>query len=408
MNVRQVVDALIIPVGALSVFAISLLADYAGLTTAGMGRGQWALLIVAVGVAIGATALKLKPLAFLASRGVGGPEVVLAATSCALSLVVADVLARHFAGPAYVATRYGWDVPANATQQWRVEDAKGQWRDVRVQHSNHGFKRWGDTLGTPRVLVIGDSFTEMTGVSNGEEWYSYLERQFPGRQWFVFGAGGYGTLQELMVLEDVFSSVQPQVILWQFCVNDYSDNLFEYGRALYPTSNMEVRPYLEGDTIVYRLPLPFAPLRRRSFLADRILYEYDHTVQDRYTARRARDPEGERKTIVAWEAGIEKQFDSAATLVTKRILERVRRRAGAIPIYFFHACGPLGDRERTLCTTVGLHCIEGVTEAVNAVGATGAEVRRVNDGHWNLRGNKVAGEFLAGYLQTQPAFSTAR
>jgi hypothetical protein len=31
----------------------------------------------------------------------------------------------------------------------------------------------------------------MNVVSNGEEWYAYLENAFPAVEWFVYGGGGY-------------------------------------------------------------------------------------------------------------------------------------------------------------------------------------------------------------------------
>ena len=139
-----------------------------------------------------------------------------------------------------------------------VQDTKGNFRKVVNRYFDHGFKRWPKyNDGKPRVLIIGDSFTQMVQVSNGEEWYAYLERAFPDIAFYVFGGGGYGTLQEYMVMDDYFDEIRPDAIIWQFCRNDFHNNYYELDRKDYPYNNHFIRPYLENGNIVYRLPLPF-------------------------------------------------------------------------------------------------------------------------------------------------------
>ena len=137
-----------------------------------------------------------------------------------------------------------------------VQDTKGNYRVVTNEYFTHGFKRWPTDPGDkPRVLIIGDSFTQMTYVSNGEEWYAYLERAFPDIAFYVFGAGGYGTLQEYMVMDDHIDTIKPDAIIWQFCSNDYSNNDYELDYKEYPLNNHATRPYWENGAVVYRLPL---------------------------------------------------------------------------------------------------------------------------------------------------------
>src|SRR5688500_5741406 len=38
------------------------------------------------------------------------------------------------------------------------------------------------------------------------------------------GAGGYGTLPEYLVLDQTIDEIQPTMILWQFCTNDFISN----------------------------------------------------------------------------------------------------------------------------------------------------------------------------------------
>jgi len=98
--------------------------------------------------------------------------------------------------------------------------------------------------------------TEAYQVSNGEEWYAYLEGHFSNVEVFVSVVEGYGSLQEYLVLDDYIDTIKPNLILWQFCSNDYDNNLYELDLAGYPYNNHGLRPYLEQGAIVYRLPLP--------------------------------------------------------------------------------------------------------------------------------------------------------
>src|SRR5262249_39998242 len=138
-----------------------------------------------------------------------------------------------------------------------VQDQPGQFRTVENTFFKAGFKRWGNlNPPSPKVFILGDSFTEMGLVSNGEEWYGYLEKAFNTVEWFVHGTGGHGSLQEYMVLNDYIDQIKPNLILWQFCPNDYADNFYPWDRKTYPHNNFGIRPYLEHGQIVYKLPMP--------------------------------------------------------------------------------------------------------------------------------------------------------
>ncbi len=185
--------------------------------------------------------------------------------------------------PVYLPNK-NWAAGDNTTVNSIVEDSLGDRRTIAVRYFRNGFKRWGD-VDTKKIkmFIIGDSFTLMRLVSNGEEWYSYLEQEFGDLELFVYGGGGYGSLQEFMILDEFIDKIHPQLILIQFCGNDYANNLYDLDLRGYPYNNHAVRPYLEDGKIVYRLPLPFAALRKRSFIADRVLVVYDRFVSHQAT-----------------------------------------------------------------------------------------------------------------------------
>lgn len=108
----------------------------------------------------------------------------------ALLYACMDVLLGWIYSTIDVPTKYGWSVAADRKITRTVQDTQNNFRKVVNQYFSHGFKRWPDASGNKsRVLILGDSFTEMTYVSNGEEWYAYLERAYPDIAFYVFGGG---------------------------------------------------------------------------------------------------------------------------------------------------------------------------------------------------------------------------
>jgi hypothetical protein len=342
-KIRNLLDRLILPAFALGLAALALVPDLIGIGAPGFGVWEIALLVTSLGLLLANLVLPVRPITtvqrMLADSKVGWREILLFSLSVIVTGLTADIVLGFLLPPTYVAkSKYGWESdPADKVRLSTIEDTTGQFREVTIRYFQNGFKRWRNTNTHKRkVFVIGDSFTEAVQVSNGEEWYSYLENQLSNVELFVYGSGGYGSLQEYMVLDDYIDSIHPDLILWQFCSNDYHNNIYELELWDYPHSNNAVRPYLEEDRIVYRLAVPYAKLTQNSFIADRLLKEYDRFMwrrehQDRAAAKR-RKAEQETQPDVARRL---KLLREKATYVTLEIMKKVKKRAKEIPIYLF-------------------------------------------------------------------------
>jgi hypothetical protein len=319
-------------------------------------------------------------------------EAMLLVIPSLLALILGDMSLNVVCGATYtLTTKYGWTAPENRTMLRTVQDQPGQFRTVENRFFRAGFKRWGN-LNSPntKLLILGDSFTEMNQVSNGEEWYGYLEKAFDTVEWFVHGMGGYGSLQEYMVLNDYIDQIKPNLILWQFCSNDYINNSYVWDRKTYPYNNFGVRPYLEHGQIVYKLPMPLPFLRKNSKIADLLLVIYD-----------AKMKESTHAIPAPTESLLTAQEKNEAYRVTLEILSMARKRARDIPFFLFSA-NQLGDREESLCVEASITCIPGVRDHLERQKAHGVTVEVVDDGHWNKAGNRYVGEYLVQYLRHNP------
>lgn len=251
---------------------------------------------------------------------------------------------------------------------------------------DYGFKRWGDVhTNKSKVLLIGDSFTQMYYVLNGQEYYSYLEKAFPEAEFFVFGGTGYGTLQEYMVLNDTFDLIEPDMILWQFCKNDLMNNLHSYEIKVGCYNNGINRPYLENGEITYKKPRPLWLLRKYSRFFDYALWKYDEFIYS------IGCQEEENKTI-NYPDEQKKAYD-----VTKEIFSLIRDKTKETPIVMFEAC--LDSHEFSmLCDDLNITCIYGLRDHLQSKEKEGIRVTNKINKHWNENGNKLVGEYLAEAL----------
>jgi len=399
MSATFLADRFLLPAFACVLVFVGCLPDLLGIATPGLRPVQICLFVVGGAIVFTNVIMRRSPVSSLVSMlrgaGIGRREAVLMIVSVSGAVVVGDLLLRAVLPPTYVTTRYGWPTHAELVRTRTVMDTPGRLRAISVRYFDNGFKKWGDVNATEyKLFVIGDSFTEMAFVSNGEEWYSKLANELRNVQLFVYGGAGYGSLQEYMVLDDYIDAIKPDGILWQFCNNDYENNLYEFDLLGYPYNNHGIRPYLEGGRIVYKLPLPYSSLRNYSFIADRLLMLYDRAKYRQATRDLARYLRG-RSQLTEEQRLQQTRLATHAFDVTLAIMRMVSARSGGIPIYMFNAGDKLSERESAICSATGIICLPGISEYVAAHDGDGVVTRIPNDGHWNLMGNQLAGEKLA-------------
>jgi hypothetical protein len=249
--------------------------------------------------------------------------------------------------------------------------------------------------GRTLVLFVGDSMTQAPQVSTGSAYYDVFARH-AGDRYCVFaaGVGGYGTLQESLVLERFVAERRaPDLVLWQTTPNDVINNVYDLERGDPQDNNMMRRPYLDlaTDEVRFEDPVywPFGPLTRAS-PAFRALFVRVVSIahQRRYDwfARLARAqaiPESERP------ARIEDSFR-----VVERVVARARARTPGAVIIGFAGLG-LEDRFATAFENAGASYLRGLMAEVERHEAIDC---RPLDSHWNRHGHDVLGQLLLSRL----------
>lgn len=332
---------------------------------------------------------------------ISGKAVVLVCMMGAVTLVALEVGLRGFFAVKNrwvrqkndFSTSLGW----KTTENYHFKGRSPGYGIIDYSTTNDGFRAFGD-VHTPkiRILVLGDSSTQAFQVSDGDTYYDFLRKKRDDVEIFAYGAGGYGSLQEYLILDAFYDRIQPDLILWQFDGNDLINNSFEL-ESRSPDNNHMTRPYLIGGQVEMRYPVQTGNWITRwaqSSYVMRFLQVSGQALARESLSRQA-------------ESLLQKDnsFLTEAMAITAEIMRRVKTRAGKTPIVAFcvggqQLQGPFYER---MCRESGIHFVPGVTEAVmetqaRGVVVSGVEKGRQVDSHFNAVGHAIMGQKLLEYL----------
>ena len=266
----------------------------------------------------------------------------------------------------------------------------------RVHHTTTrgGFRVFGDPASTKlRLFVLGDSYTEAATVSDGETYYERLGRMRSDVEVFAIGGGGFGTLQEYLLLDEWVDQIRPGLVLLQMHPNDLINNSHALESRSSTDNNQMTRPYWESGRSAMRFPEnaswgPLYNLVRHSYLL--------RLVNVNVTFLRSRQLASVEQTATRDDPDV-----IEATRTTVELLTMMKKRAG-VPVAVFvvepeRATAFWSVRE--LCERAGVLFIPGVAEAVEAASAAGERVSgHPVDAHWNARGHEIAAGVIDAWL----------
>lgn len=299
---------------------------------------------------------------------------------------------------------WGWRATDSYEEQLVEMTKRGNPYIVRRSQKQFGFRRFGNTASSkPKLLVIGDSFTQATAVSDDRTYHAILANRLDAEV-FAYGAGGYGTLQEWLVLDRYLDVVQPDALLWQYCVNDFINNDNELERLSTINNNGWTRPYWRNGKIEMLSPKESAvQIREWANRNSRLAYFILSRV-DRLRARTSKDTvETEIERVGASHPGFRRSVET-----TDRLMELVRQRMGKRPILAF-SCMHFEPYSQAFAEISHRHDIEywdDVGEVVQLADAKGEDVL-ASDNHWNERGHALVAEALLNHVRARGGLVTS-
>jgi lysophospholipase L1-like esterase len=292
----------------------------------------------------------------------------------------------------------GWRPTPNLHFEGEGQSADGGRYRLRVTQDENGFRAFGRLdSGKPKVLFIGDSFTQAVEVSDDQTYYADLGRDLDVEV-FGIGARGYSTFQEYLMLDQIVDRIRPDLIVWQACYNDYMANSYDLERSWTASALGIPRPYWEAGRIEHRIPESYAWVielagghsRFLSFLTvkyEHLLFRLDGKKDVLMEAIEAR--------------GLQHPGFRRAVDTTREILTMVTHRAQSTPVVVWEACtarDPLHAVLKELAGQTGMHFVDAVPGVLDGPEHSG-QGYSIDHIHWNPEGHRIIAQALSGYVR---------
>ena len=146
--------------------------------------------------------------------------------------------------------------------------------------------------GRARIAILGDSYVESLYVGRGRRFFDLLEERLGTAghptEVFTYGVSGYGTGQEMLLLESEVERHAPDAVVVIFTPPD----LVETACALAPSPEVPCFFGADADSLDYRRAVPHQPNRRARALMSSALLRYaaiDLDLLDSFQRWRARN-----------------------------------------------------------------------------------------------------------------------
>jgi len=275
-------------------------------------------------------------------------------------------------------------------------DAEKNPYEVTFSTNELGFRAWGNVKSDKKkILFIGDSFTGDPNMSDKDAYFDQV-RRLTGAEVFAFGGGGYGTLQELLILRKFVNIINPDYFVLQFCSNDIPNNSYDLEENFIVRNQKNLRPYFNGQRIIYRLP--FYHWYRKLYALSAVFRFLDHSVERiqyrMYDGYEYPSGKGDRE-----------RADEIAR-AEEITVDLLRQMADSVPqkTKLLTFSSDTDNPERTaqwlwVSEKAGFIPLPGVSRAVEEAEKQGVVVRAEDGGHWGPEGHHIAGAVLAKELE---------
>ena len=342
--------------------------------------------------------------------------LAIASTAAALGLVEGGLRLVGYGFPEFYwpDARLGWVLWPNTRGMFTAEGrAYVSINAAGMRDRDHATAK---ASGVYRVAVVGDSYSEAMQVAAESTYWARRPAELGCRgrvEVLNFGVAGYGTAQELLSLPRVFR-YDPDLVLLQLTPgNDLRNNV----RALEQARD---RPFAAVSSAGLTFDTSFAAGPSYRGVLDRLwlarLTHASRLLQLVHEARvRARPPLPETAGLDS--ASFAPPLDSlwaGAWDVTEAMIAAIRDSATAHGAGFLAVSvsypTPMGDYpDRRLAAFAAHHGLDflpltpGITDTVRLAGTPlHGFPPRLNTGHWNAAGHRVAASLIAAHLCARP------
>ncbi|MFC1843562.1 hypothetical protein ACFLZ5_02085 [Thermodesulfobacteriota bacterium] len=282
----------------------------------------------------------------------------------------------------------GWVPKKNFHINKKDKDAAGVEYTINYSSDKHGFRAWGDLENKPKILIIGDSVTGDSYTSNKDAYFSIVGDKL-NAEIFAFGAGGYGNFQEYLILKQFADIIKPEIFILQFCTNDFHNNNIHTEKYSFVRNQKLRRPYLTEAGITYgEWSKLYTLLANHSDLFRLI----DINIQKfQYKKYKGYFRPADNVLVTSL-------FDQSIK-ITDKIFNLINKELPENTLKLSFTCSTQNkeytEAWKKISKNNNFIPLENISLAVEKA-ELGGKVIHYNDGsHWNILGNRIAGEQLA-------------
>ena len=291
----------------------------------------------------------------------------------------------------------GWVLKPNKNINFTQETFKGKKYKVSFKTSAvEGFREYADLNSkNKKILIIGDSYTGGPFASDEEMYYSIIRNILKKNNitfdWFVLAAGGYGTAQQFILLKKHHEIIKPDIILHQFCVNDFFDNSVKISQLSTAHDQYFRRPYIK-DGKIFKVENNFSKIYRFLYKYSFIFKKFDQI----YNYKQFRNY-GRFKKIIP------KEFIEESIKNTENLIFEIRKLVGPNTLYFSINCADkknnyLSPEWEKIINKINGYPLVNPSNQIVKLKEDGLDVNHEDGGHLNIYGNKIYGELIANEM----------
>ncbi|MDM8557619.1 SGNH/GDSL hydrolase family protein [Candidatus Parabeggiatoa sp. HSG14] len=283
---------------------------------------------------------------------------------------------------------FGW--VHNTQMKKRVTINKCDEKVIRLPSKNPLINKLPKYSADKNILFIGDSFTHAHEVSTGQAYFDVFEENVKN-QYSVYaaGIGGFGNLQEYLILEFIFEGVKPDIVMWQLCSNDVNNNVYELDNSSF-YNNQRPRPYLNVKNSQIKIKNPgfwlFDWSHGTRFVFHRLLlldWKYKLGLLELLNSTIALDSKAQEK------------YEKQGLEVLEKVLNKAMTDFPNTKFYGFSVDGEYDKDYENIFIKNGAMYFSEFYDYVDSTEGTNCHPL---DTHWNHLGNKVAGDTLSKLL----------
>jgi lysophospholipase L1-like esterase len=314
-------------------------------------------------------------------------------------------LFARFKKPAWhtIDPNIGWKLKNNFSHTYKNYDQEGKVYYSKFETNNDGLRIYGNKNSKIRIFVIGDSFTAEPYSGNNEMWFAHLSKKIKKhtkKDTIVYagGGGGYSTLQEFLLLEEINKKYKFDIFILQFCSNDFGSNLFEAETSGNNFNQFFKRPYLNesGDVIFY--DSFFAKLFRTKIIGESRFFNKVLFIYSRYKKNKKIDDN--KKDII----------EKKAFIKTGNLLTKMRSIIKLDNAYMVSCSDNASDNKlnknwKLIASDSGFIPLDLPNKTIDTALKKNSKIFFSDLGHFNNYGNKLFGEAVFEQLLDYQKFN---